>query len=161
MRTFEIKVSPERAVDGILVRVVDGRPDKQLYMNSITFTGQTYLYPLAPDPPLAEALRGFIQLAARSHGFSRSNGDPLITVEAIDIKNRVGFALPDDMSCQMESTLRIGVAAQGTEHRVRSFARSQQNLSALVQTSAEVIVKECLAQHANEVLNVLAAASGG
>jgi hypothetical protein len=160
VRTHEIRVVPDAAPSITTIRVVDGRADKQLYMNAIAFGGQSSIYPLVPVPAIEHALHAFIGSAASVLGVRSFNAEPVITIEDIDIKNRVGFATTDDLSCRIESTVRIGAGSAANDRRVRSVTRNQSNMSPLVQTSAEVITRQCLAQHASDILIILVSASG-
>jgi len=77
-----------------------------------------------------------------------------VTIERLELKNKVGFGKADELYCELESSLRVFANSSSTaDSRVRTFSKNIENMSPLVGTSARVILMQCLQQHASEVVD--------
>lgn len=135
------------------VVVKDGRMDNQLYMTGISFGGQVNMYPLTPDPTLSWVLQKNIsdQLFKKENLFFRHVIE--VVIEEVDIKNKVGFGVADELSCKIVSKVRIqDEKSLGSPRSVQTFTKSSDNMSPFVSTAAESIIRKCLDQHALEIV---------
>jgi len=147
-RVVNVRLAPPQIAltDEVLVR--DRRADPQVYMTAIGIGSTPVLiHLLAPNPPLEISLRRFIQ--SRTPRFAAM----LVSIERLDLKNRVGFAKADELSCELESSVTTPSRPDGI--LVRTFSKNGLNMSPLVSTAARVILQQCLEQHAKEVVERL------
>lgn len=140
---------------GLLVR--DGRLDKQLYMTAISFSSTSHMYLLRAEPPIEDALERHIHTAISKVTPALTLEKAEVTIEAVDLKNRVGFAKADELYCTIESRVVVtDDAAKPIERTVKTFSKNGENMSPLVTTAAKVILDQCLYQHAVELVASIA-----
>lgn len=141
-----------------IITVKDGRLDKQIYMTGISFGSASHIYLLTAEPALEAALDAHVRDALREGTSLRAYRKLDLTIDELDIKNKVGFAKADQLSCRMESILSLHPTA-GSERvlRVKSFSQNNENMSPLVVTSAKIILDQCLREHAADIARTIAA----
>jgi len=124
---------------------MDGRLDKQIYMTGISFNSASHIYLLAAEPSLEVALEHHIYSA-----LAKTNNTPRftkakVTIEDLDLKNKVGFAKQDELYCEITSRLvTIDDAGRPGDRTVKTFAKNDKNMSPMVATSAKVILDQCV-----------------
>ena len=131
------------------VTVKDGRMDKRVYMTGISWGSASNIYLLTPEPALEVALERHI-----SSGWTKTSVPKAeVIIEELDLKNLVGFAKADELSCRIESSLSLFDAEQKHHHRrIRTFTKNNQNMSPLVVTAAKTVLSQCLRQHAMDLV---------
>ena len=154
----EVNVALARVGTRSAIRVEDVRLNKQLYMSAIALGGQASTYPLTPSPPLDIAL---MERLAAGQSLKTSDVGTSVAIQSIDLKNRVGFGTADDLTCAIESSVTRKAGAREAGLRVRSFSRSQTNMSPFIRTAAEVILRQCLEQHAKDILQFVVVSGDG
>jgi hypothetical protein len=154
-RVFTVSLTPPAVPSpdtlGKLV-VVDARPDSQIYMTGISFDSSAHLYLLVSEPPLNVALQNFIEARASMRKPNLPFHSLEVSIERLDIKNKVGLAKADDLLCEIESRISGLNGTESFTDTVRTFSRNTENMSPLVTTSARVILQQCLDQHAEDIL---------
>ena len=95
---YPVQVAQERYIS-----VKDGRLDKQVYMNAITHYSTAHTYLLEPSPTIDKVIQSKL-----NHYFSHNKiSKPVeITVDELDVKNIVGFAKADKLTCRIKSTIK-------------------------------------------------------
>jgi hypothetical protein len=152
-RVFRVPLSvPDATEVTSSLLVLDGRMDEQIYMTGISFNSASHIYLLEAEPPLEVALRSYIYDAQSKMRHRPSVKKAEVTVEELDLKNKVGFAKADELYCKIESkVVTFSETKKYLQRRVKTFSRNDKNISPMVQTSAKVILEQCLEQHAAEV----------
>ncbi|TXI20186.1 MAG: hypothetical protein E6Q67_09495 [Roseateles sp.] len=123
------------------IRIVDARQQKQLHMRFSASSGDS-VFLLAPTPTVDEALALHITRLAPAWPEGAS-----ISMQQLDLLNRVGFGTSDAMSCRMVSTLTLA----GRQTTVTTDAQNAENMSPFAATAARVMLDQCLAAHAAQL----------
>ena len=146
--------TPNPVKDSNIV-VVDGRLDKNLYMTGISYTNQSHIYILSPNPPIEVALKQAIQANEKllnKSGFIKAE----VNIEGIDIKDKVGFAKADELYCTIVSKLKVTKAnGQIKEYTVKTFSVNKENMSARVGPTGKLILDQSLQEHGSDLIKKL------
>ena len=136
------------------VIVRDGRLDKQIYMNGISFGSASHIYLLEANPPIEEVVQRIVCDHLQKAKISLP--EVRITIEELELKNKVGFMKADELYCKIESKIRIVKKPDKfLTQTVKTFSYNDKNMSPLVKTSAKVILDQCLHQHGVDLANKL------
>jgi hypothetical protein len=128
------------------VGVFDARPDPLIYMTSISIGSATNTYILQPDPTVDTVLAASLNtVLADSLGADSLS----VRIERLDLRNVVGFAKADQLTCTIESVVAGG--SPGNERMIRTVSRNDENMSPLVTTAGALILQQCLTQHSREI----------
>ena len=156
VRVFEVTLSvPPAANAATAVSVRDGRVDPQVYVTAISISG-TNVHLLAANPPLSVALERHLGSAVEStfaQVLSKSNFE--VSIEELELRNRVGFGKADHLTCRIESNLAVPGSGLRDLRRVKTLAMNDQNMSPLIAISAKVILDQCLREHAKDLAVVV------
>lgn len=151
VRVFDVSLNTPQDVAAVVkVSVQDDRLDPQVYMTGIAYGSQTNIYLLAPKPPLNVTLQKFIEAGLPPSPSIKSS---IVKIQRLDLKNRVGFGIADQLYCEIEST----VQRQGSDQQalVKTFSKNMKNMSSFIDTAASVILQQCLEEHAKDIAQQL------
>lgn len=156
-RVFNVPLNlPDSTKDKTNVAVKDGRLDKQIYMTGIDFASASHIYLLTTEPPMEVALERYISNALVEKAQPTQFTKVELTVEELDLRNKVGFAKTDELYCMIESTIVLhNDIPKPLELRVKTFTKNEKNMSPMVATSAKVILDQCLQRHALDAIDRL------
>ena len=127
------------------VRVHDKRLDEKVYMTGLSIAG-THIYMFEVNPPLKTTLEGLVNSELVS---TRLNAEFDINIHELDIKNQVGFATADKLSCVFESSVTMGESTESMT--VRTITRNNEFRSSLLSTVGKLIIDQCLKEHAQDL----------
>lgn len=130
------------------VTVVDARLDKQLSITAIGWDSSVGVFFLAPAPPLDDVLTRRVTEALRGKINALSQGPVTLTLEDLELRNRVGFAKVDHITCRLVSNLSVG----GKSVRVQTLSTNTSNMSPYMPQAAKVVLDQCLEEHAGEAV---------
>lgn len=154
-RVFNVPLNlPDSTKGKTNVVVKDGRLDKQIYMTGISFGSASHTYLLTTEPPMEVVLQRYVSdvlsKSAQRTQFTKIE----MTIEELDLKNKIGFAKADELYCRIESTVLLySDTAKPLELRVKTFTKNEENMSPMVVTSAKLILDQCLQQHSLEAID--------
>jgi len=98
---FKVELVENEVIDsykGITVR--DGRLDQQVYMNGISYDSASHVYLLETNPPIEEVVKRVVRIQlGKANAYSSLVTE--ITIEELDLKNKVGFAKADELYLQL------------------------------------------------------------
>jgi hypothetical protein len=134
------------------LHVVDARVDKQTYMTAITYASEVHMYPLQTEPAIEVALDSQIKRALEGSQVLKSVE---VKLEELDFKNKVGFGIPDDQQCKIESKLTTLTGDKEVVRQVKTLARDNTHMGSRVVSMAKVMLDVCLSQHAREIAQVI------
>lgn len=134
------------------VQVKDERLDKQIYMTGISIGAESHIYMLNAEPPLDISLERYIYSIMSNKipltAFSKAE----VTIDEIDLKNKVGFGKANELLCKMESTLVVyDKSAKSFEFKIKTFVKNDKDMSVLITSSAKEILEPCLQKHASDI----------
>lgn len=135
---LQIPGAPENRAS---VAVVDDRLDPSVKLQTVAGTGGGFML-LETTPPIQTALEQHLKIAY--------TGDaPLhVGIERLELLNKVAFMAADDMTCGIESKVKVGSAEEAF---VRTRLRNTENKSPVVATMARALITTCLEAHARDI----------
>lgn len=132
--------TPSAQGSGAPVTVADERLDPSLKLQTIGGTGGGFML-LEASPPVATALQQHLR------SVYAGNSSLQVGIERLEMLSKIGFLSADDMTCGIESTVKVGRETTS----VRTRVRNTENRSPLVTTMARQLITACLEAHAKEI----------
>lgn len=132
--------------------VKDARLDKTIYMTGISAGSESHIYLLTSEPAIETALEQHLSVDIDKEDARRNTPKIDITIDDLDLKDKVGFGKADELYCKIESTVMIFKdTAKPIEVKVKTFTKNVENMSSFIDTSARVILDQCLQKHALDI----------
>lgn len=151
-RIFDIHLKYETTETNNKIIVKDQRLDKQIYMTGIGWDTSSNIYFLKANPSIDEVIRNIV--SDNLNNKIRLLESIEINIEELDLKNKVGFGQADELFCKIESTIKLSTELEKkSTYTVKTFSVNKTNMSPFINTSAKVILDQCLYQHSIDLVN--------
>ena len=137
----------------INVVVKNGSLDQQIYLIEFGFGGTSHIHMLNLQPTIEIALGNLIKEKLISHKSLASFSRIEVTIEKLELKNKVGTAKNDEILCEIESNLHVPPIS--SDKKVQTFSKNIENMSPFIATAANIILMQCLQQHASKIVDML------